>query len=453
MAGGDSGLKATQIIKLKRVIDWRPHTPFYYGWLVIFMVALGSFAATSAAGVVLGGIQGFIFEDTGWSRASIGLVAGLGVWGTGVSGPVIGRLVDRYGARKLMPLGTLILGVCLVSFIWADSFWQFLVIAIVARIVSQPILIGIVPRAVAVNFFRRRRNTVLAMTSIFRPFSGAINIQLFSVLAAAYGWRSTYRFLGIFSLALTLPMALLMRRGPEGIGLRPDGDQAPARRAGVPLGQPDGPQREGPAAATAEESWTALEALRTRSYWLVALTAFLSTTAHTSVSFSLVPYLREAAGLSIGQAAGVLSLSTALVLSNLGWGYLAEKISARKGIVVSIIFSMVMIVFLLTVRSLYAAYIFGALWGVGTSAMEVMISIMLARYFGRGSYGTIAGAMRPFEAGGLGVGSILGGVIYDLTGSYHGLFLGGLAAYFLGMMLILKAAAPPRPAGAAASVA
>jgi len=411
------------------------------------MVALGSFGATSAAGVVLGGIQGFIFEDTGWSRASIGLVAGIGVWGTGVSGPMVGRLVDRYGARRLMPLGTLVLGVCLVSFIWADSLWQFFVIAIVARIISQPILIGVVPRAVAVNFFRRRRNTVLAMTSIFRPFSGAINIQLFSVLAAAYGWRSTYRFLGIFSLALTLPMALLMRRGPEDIGLQPDGGPV----AGTPLRQQNGSQSGPVAAPAAEESWTAREALRTRTYWLVALTAFLSTTAHTSVSFSLVPYLREAAGISIGQAAGVLSLSTALVLSNLGWGYLAGRISARKGIVVSIIFSMVMIVFLLTVRSLFAAYIFGALWGIGTSAMEVMTSIMLARYFGRSSYGTIAGAMRPFEAGGLGLGSMLGGVIYDLTGSYRGLFLGGLTAYFLAMMLILKATAPPRPSETAAS--
>ena len=205
------------------------------------------------------------------------------------------------------------------------------------------------------------------------------------------------------------------------------------------------------AAPIAEESWTAREALRTRAYWLVALTAFLSTTAHTSISFSLVPYLREAAGISIGQAAGVLSLSTALVLANLGWGYLAGRSSARKGIIASIVFSMVMIVYLLTVRSLYAAYVFGALWGIGTSAMEVMTSIMLARYFGRNSYGAISGAMRPFEAGGLGVGSMLGGVIYDLTGSYQGLFMGALVAYFLAMILIFRATAPLRPSAATIS--
>ena len=192
--------------------------------MVLGLVALGAFVATSIAGVVLGGIQGSIIDDTQWSRASIGLAAGLGVWGTGISGPMIGRLVDRYGARKLMVPGTLILGVCLFSMIWVHSLWQFFLIAIVARIISQPILIGVVPRTVAVNFFRRRRNIALAVISVFRPFSGAVNIQLFAVLATAYGWRATFGFLGVFSLALTVPMALLIRRRPEDIGLLPDGE-------------------------------------------------------------------------------------------------------------------------------------------------------------------------------------------------------------------------------------
>ena len=185
------------------------------------MVALGAFVATSIAGVVLGGIQGFIFEDTGWSRSTIGVAAGTGVLASGLVAPFVGRLADRYGARWLIPSGTFILGVCLFSFIWVHSIWQFFVIAIVARAVSQPLLIGIVPRTVAVNFFRRQRNVALALTGMFRPVSGAINIQLFALAAMAVGWRTTFQFLGIFSLVLTLPMILIIRRQPEDIGLMP----------------------------------------------------------------------------------------------------------------------------------------------------------------------------------------------------------------------------------------
>ena len=104
---------------------------------------------------------------------------------SGLVAPFVGRLADRYGARWLIPSGTLILGVCLFSFIWIHSVWQFFVIAIFARAISQPLLIGIVPRTVAVNFFRRRRNLALALTGMFRPISGTINIQLFALAALA----------------------------------------------------------------------------------------------------------------------------------------------------------------------------------------------------------------------------------------------------------------------------
>ena len=419
------------------------------------LVALGAFAATSIAGVVLGGIQGFIFEDTGWSRSTIGLAAGAGVWTSGVVAPVVGRLVDRHGARKLMPVGTLVIGICLIPMIWVGSLWQFFLIAIVARAISQPLLIGVVPRALAVNFFRRRRNFALALTGTFRPISGAITIQLFSLAAVAYGWRTTFQLLGIFSLILTIPMALLIRRSPEDMGLLPDGDivQTP----GTPLG----PSHASPASGRAgrsrsvtlreapEEDWAASEVLKTRTFWLIAVATFLGILGGNGIAFNMVPYLHETANLPIAQAVGVLSLSTSLALADLVWGYLADKVSPRKLMVVGFLASMGLIVFLFTVRSVYTAYLFGALWGVSHGGIGVLVTILLARYYGRASFGTINGVMRPFEASGLALGQILGGVIYDLTGSYQGLFVGSFGLYLLSMVLILMAGQPVRPREAA----
>ena len=414
------------------------------------MVALGAFAATSIAGVVLGGVQGFIFEDTGWIRTTIGLSAGAGVGTSGVVAPFVGRLVDRYGARKLMPVGTLVVGICLIPMIWVGSIWQFFLIAIVARAIGQPLLIGVVPRALAVNFFRRRRNFALALTGTFLPISGAITIQIFSLAAVAYGWRTTFSFLGIFSLILTIPMVLLIRRSPEDIGLLPDGESVPNQetpldpKEGSPAGRPAGERRNLTTSGGPEESWAAGEVLRTRTFWLIAVATFLGIFGGTGIAFNMVPYLHETANLPTVQAVGVLSLSTSLAFTALGWGYLADKISPRKIMVAGIFVCMGLIIFLFTVRSIYTAYLFGALWGITQSGMGVLVTILLARYYGRGSFGTINGVMRPFEASGLAMGQIMGGLIYDLTGTYQGLFIGSFSFFLLSMVLILMAGQPVR---------
>ena len=108
---------------------------------------------------------------------------------------------------------------------------------------------------------------------------------------------------------------------------------------------------------------------------------------------------------------------------------------------------------LFQVNSLAAAYAYGVFWGLFHSALEVLIYMLLADYFGRNSYGAIAGAMRPFEAGGLGLGQIVGPVVYDLRGSYTILILFSAAAQCAGMILMALARRPERRAPLAAEAA
>jgi sugar phosphate permease len=435
---------------LVAVLNWRPKTPFFYGWLVLGTSASGAFVATSIAGVVLGGIQNFIFEDTGWSRSTVGFAATAGVWGSGLLAPFIGRLADRYGPRWLMPLGVFILGLCLLSLGGTSSVWQFYLAAILGRAISQPLLIGVVPRTLAVNFFQRKRSTALALTGMFRPISSAIIIQFVAVIAVAYGWRTSFLYLGILSIFITLPMILIIRRRPEDVGLLPDGakaeEQLPVRGSGGSSGSSGrGPGRLVPGESPYQErSWTAREALGSRAFWLVALTTFLVVTGSSAIGFNMVPYLHEEANISITQAAGALSVSTFLALTGLGWGYLADRFTPRWCMVGAMLSAAGIILYLLTVNSLLSAYVFSVLWGVFQSSLEVLVYTLLAGYFGRASYGAIAGALRPFEAGGLGLGQLLGPVIYDMTGSYTGLIVASVGFYLLGVLLILLARTPER---------
>ena len=409
--------------------------------------------ATSVAGVVWGGIQGLIIQETGWKRSSIGFSASVGVWMPGVVAPVAGRLADRYGPRWLMPIGTILLGLCLYALGGGTTVWQFFVLAVLGRAISQPLLIGIVPRTLAVNFFLERRNLALAFIGIFRPVNAAINIQAISIIAVNQGWRTAFRYLGILSFILTIPLALVIRRRPEEIGLLPDGARVREEPSALP-GQP----QPGTGVATAarpanlgnepqEHPWSAREALRTRAYWLVATTAFLGTTANTTIGFNIVPYLVEEAGITTTQAAGVLRLGTVLSLGNLGWGYLADRITPRWCVLAAMVTSAASVLFLFQVNSVLSAYIFGIVWGLSSGTSGVLISMIVAQYFGRTNYGSIGGTLRPFEAGGLGLGQSLGAVIYDIAGSYSLLVWTALCAHLLGGMFIILARAPAPPQG------
>ena len=424
---------------LTRLFNWRPRTPFYYGWLILGISSLATFGATGVSQVVLGGIQVYVSEDTGWDTSVLSYAATAGTWCSGLIAPVIGRLADRYGPRWLMPSGLLIAGVCFLALADVTAMWQFFAAYVISRAVSNPVLIGLVPRTAAVNFFRRRRNLALAMVSTFRPIAGAINIQLFALIALSQTWREGFRYLGIFSLALIIPVVLFMRRRPEDIGLLPDGAR------GTPPPQPS-PGGRGSSTDTrsGEDSWTVREASRTRTYWLIVATACVGTLASSSVGFSLVPYLVEGAGLSVAAAAGVLSFGTVLSIANVGWGILSDRFTPRRCLMVTMVGSGVLLSYLTMVDSLAEALVFALAWGIFSGAVGTMENMMLAQYYGRESYGSLLGLFSPFQTTALGLGPAMAALLRSVSGSYFLLYAVMVGAYIISAFLLYLARQPVR---------
>src|SRR5262249_4435425 len=408
---------------LEAVVTWRPRPPFFYGWLVLGVGALGAFVATTIAGAVLGGIQEFIIADTGWSRSALGLAAALGVWGSGLVAPVMGYWADRYGPRRLMALGTLGLGLGLYALGSLHTLGPFVLVAVLARALSQPVLIGVVPQTLAVRFFRRRRNRALALVGLFRPTSSAILIQLISLLAVASSWRLALRGLGCFSLLLTLPMLLIIRRCPEDIGLVPDGDPptdpaSPGRASRPPGADARGvgaAPRTGP--APQERAWTAREVLRTRTFWLVAISTFVSVTSSSALGFNLVPYLHDQVQLSRTQATAVLSVSTLCALTTLLWSAVADRWTPRRCLLGALLGGAGG-----GARARGARGGWGFL-GAWLGAAKAWFSMLRPHAFVPPPSGPLAGFWRRLGGGGGGLGKGGGGAFYDRRGSNGGLLM------------------------------
>ena len=433
---------------VKAITDWRPPTPFYYGWLLLGTGAIGAFAATGVSQVVLGGIQNLILEEMRWDRATLAFGVTAGTWMSGLATPFVGRLADRYGPRLLMPAAALVMGVCFFALAGIEAVWHFYAAYIVGRAVANPILIGVVPRTAAVNFFRRRRNLAIALTTMARPFGGAINIQIISLIARAHDWRVAYRALGVFSFAIAIPLFLIMRRRPEDLGLRPDGDEdpAPARSVSEHVSDPRAELSE----QEPEFDWRPGEAVRTPTFWLIAGASSLIVLTDGSVLFQVVPFLKDS-GLSQAVAAVALSLSSLLgALANPFWGLLSDKFSPRKMALVLLMVSALIVLLFIPASSGSQRFIIVVVWGTTTGGLGILGSMLMARYFGRASYGSITGLTGPFQTGALGLGPTLSAVLFNLTDGYTTLFIYSAVSYTLAMFLIYGARPPRLPQRAVA---
>ena len=424
---------------LKTIADWRPRTPFYYGWLILAMSAVGTYAATGSTQLVFGGVQNFIFEDMGWDRSTIAYAVTAGTWTSGLITPFVGRLADRYGPRGLMPIAAFIAGLCFFAIAGMQAVWHFYAAYIVARTIASPMLVGVVPRTAAVNFFRRRRNLALGISAMARPFGGAINIQIFSLIALAASWRTAFQVQGVISLLIVIPLLLVLRRSPSDIGLQPDD----ASEASTPSRRRQG-AGGAQTASRAESDWSAGEAARTSAFWLIIIAESLVILMSGTINFQIVPYLRDV-GVSPAVAAGALSISSLLgSLGNPFWGWLSDLFSPRRLALITLAISGAAVSLFLIVPEGRLSIAVVIIYGTIAGGLNILGHMMIAQYFGRSSFGSITGLMGPFQTGALGLGPTLGALLYRITGGYRAIYLFGVLSYILAFACIIAARSPNR---------
>ena len=422
---------------IRKIADWTPKTPVFYGWVVLTMAALGTYAATGVAQVVIGGIQNLIFEDLGWDRSTIAFAVTAGTWMSGVLAPIFGKLVDKYGPRRLMPPAALIAGASFIALGGISQVWHFYAAYIVGRAIANPCLVGVVPRTVAVNFFQRKRNLAIGLVSTFRPVGGGINIQIISLIAALSSWRVAYRMLGVFSLLLAIPLFLIMRRRPEDIGLLPDGDTRPPPA-------PSGSKTPQSSPSPDDDSWTAGEALATAAFWLIVCAEMLTILTSGSIGFQIAPFLVDSGVPQFWAAFAVTLSSTLGALGNPVWGVLADRYQPRLLAAAATLLALVSAAFFIPTGGGWGGFAVAIVWGIASGGLNVLGSMMLAQYFGRGSYGTITGLTGPFQMVFLGLGPTFGALLYRWTDGYAILWYYALAAYALAAILIYSARRPTR---------
>ena len=421
-------------------------SPFYYGWLVLGAAGTANFARNAAASLTISVFIYPLSEELGWSRTLIAGAAAAGGLVATFTSPIIGRMIDRYGARVVLTASVLVLVVSTFVLRWSDVSltvmgvtipWVFYIAYATGRVIfASPVQIG--TSVVVSRWFIRLRGRTNGILGLSHSVGMVLFPLIASIVIAQSGWRDAWFVLSVvvFVVAL-LPVALLISERPEDLGLRPDGDE-------VEEMDEDGDVAGAKDASSVEVNWTSRDAMRTPALWLLALATGMMFFMHSGSNTHAAAFFQDQ-GLGAVTAGVSISLNAIFLgISSLVWGRIVERVPARF-VMAAVALNLAIGAFLFTLTdSTVEALAFSALFGFGLGGMLVVPPVAYADYFGRSSLGTIRGITEPFATLGMAVGVMIPGLIFDFVGgaSYLPFFYGAGIVGILAMVASLFATKP-----------
>jgi MFS family permease len=404
--------------------------------LIVAIVMLAGFLAAGVSNITMAVVLKPISDDLGWSRTLTAAAITMGAIAGGILSPLFGPLVDRLGPRFLLPAGGALVGLLAFGVSLSTEPWQFYATFVPARALTEFLLCGMIAFTAAANWFYVKRPRVMGLIAMATPLGSAALSLVYQFFITHYGWRSAFMALGIALWVLVvIPGVIFLRRQPEDLGLYPDGIAAPLNLAAASA-------RERNAGSDIEQSWSRGDAARTLTLWLLVASQFLASIGTGGVAFHTAAYftdVRIAPGVAAG-AVSVMALSGAF--GNGLWGALAERFHPRTLNVMTMVVASLSVAWLMQVNAAPAAYVFAFLFGVNARGAAVLTQVLIARYFGRRSFGAISSILDPFHKGGLGLGALFAGISFDYTGNYRAIFVLFLISYLISALLIFLARRP-----------
>ncbi len=406
----------------------------FYGWVIVAVCLFGISSGPAAFGLAsMGLFADPLTREFGWGRTEISLAVSVMMLSTAVSMPLVGRLVDQLGPKRVLVPSILLLAACLFAMPFVTAYWQFIGV----YLGMGTIAVGtnsVAYMRILTSWFDRSRGLAIGLAGSGTGLGFAYVPIVTETLVSSYGWRAGYVGLGLILIVVTLPLAgLVLREKPEDIGLTVDGN---SRR-----------NEEEPSHGS--EGMSLSQALGSRDFWVLAMIFIGLAFVLYGLIPHLVPMLTDR-GISSSMAATIASV---FGLSAFGGrlliGFMIDRYDARRIAFFFFSLSAVGLLVLATPAPPAALIIVAVLLGGSLGAEVDMLAYLTSRYFGLRCFAQIFSFLFSAVMVAMGLGPLVFGIVFDATGSYQSILALGapICVLAIGLVLLLKPYAEQRRGG------
>ncbi len=375
-------------------------------WLVFGTLFLAAGVNVGSSNYAFGLFVEPLETTFGWSRTAISASLSFTAVGS-LASPVIGRLMDRHGARPVMVYSLALMGISFLVRPAMTELWHWYGLSFLQFIGISGITALPAGRLIAI-WFPNSQGRIMGICVAGINFGGITIPFIVNVALGASGWQAAYVAMGVVAMTLAGLALLFIREHPREAH---DGNLGPAqgetsRITGLSLSS----------------------ATKTRSFYAIVGALALGNFAHAGVFPQLVPHFTELGVPYTWAALTVTVMAVTGLVSKPTFGYLSERMTARRAMILTLSGQGVGSVLL--VISPVSAWVGLPIFGVSMGAHSALMPLLVQESFGTRYFGSIMGTVTMFSLIPFGIAPLLAGRTFDVTQSYTIAYL-GFAALFV----------------------
>ena len=416
----------------------RPSRRFFPGWTMLGISAAAQYLSGPGQSYSVAAFKEPMRASLAISETEFSLAYCVATLISGISLPFAGRLIDRFGARKTLPVISALLGAaCLIMSRTTDLSGLYLGFTMI-RCLGQGALTLVAIWMVG-EWFLRKRGFATALSGLGGSFSVMTFPLINSFVIAHYGWQTGWYLLGVFVVVALVPASLLLVRDrPEDLGLLPDGIEEPAERADTTGATSVAEPRN----RHATDSWALREVLRDATFWKLLAVPASSGMIGTGMIFHQVSLLATR-GVSTRFALGLISIQAAIAsITVLGAGWLTDRWPLQRLLSIAMLMLAASVYVVLMMPAAWYALFYAALMGLHGSILRSAGTVVWINYYGRQHQGAIRGVAMSVMILAAAVGPLPLALARDRLENYTPALLLFIVVPLLASVLVATAKAP-----------
>ena len=380
-----------------------------YGWIVVavaFFLSAISFGTLASVGIFLKPL----IAEFGWSRGNLSLGYTAIAFASAVTGILWSIIVDRHGSRWVVLFGAIAMGIPLLLLSRIELLAEFYVYYFLFGALGHAAVTG--PLWVCVGlWFKNNVGLALGLTFSGSAIGQGVVPYIARYLIDNFGWETAYSTLGMAYMILAIPIALLVRDNPQ-------------RRE----------IQSNPSLNQKEDTSILFPPVIVVTW--ISLAVIFCCIAMSVVVVHLVPLLTDFGITSEDAVVIFMTLMFAGAIGRILGGKLADLVGPLKSyIVMSLLQTSVVFIFP-HIQSHFLFYVIAIVFGIAFSGVMASFLVCIRMMVPAGVLARSMAVVGMFGWFGMGLGGWLGGLIFDLTGSYHWSFATGSISGIVNLLIL-----------------